>query len=246
MARIITIAGHKGGIGKTTTALNLGAALSRRKRRVLLIDMDHQQCLGDALQISLPTDGASMAHVLAGRRPLSDVLLDVRGMCLAPAGDGLAAAEAQLGREDALRDAVGPLARRFDYIIIDCPPSLGMLSLNGMAAASEVILPVQTEYLALRRLGATLDTIRRVQHEANPKLKVLGILPTLYARNTLHGQEAYAQLIEQLGREYRIFDPIPRTVRFAEAAVAGLPIIDYAPDQDGARAYLALAKEVDR
>jgi len=165
-----------------------------------------------------------------------------------PANANLAGAEVELvnrqRREFALAEALQ--SADYDYIIIDCPPSLGLLTLNTLTAAHEVLIPTQTEYLALRRLGAILRTIAKVQKRLNPILRVAGILPTLYDGRTLHAREVLLQIQEALGSEHRIFSPIPRSVRFAEAPVIGRPIFEYAGDLEGAHAYRTLAEELDQ
>jgi chromosome partitioning protein len=250
MPRVIAVANQKGGVGKTTTALNVGAALEARGRRVLLIDMDPQECLSASLKTPTPEAGKSISEVLLGEVLLAQVLIESSGMSLAPAGADLAETEVRLlaepGGEAALREALSSLTASFDYVLIDCPPSLGLLTLNTLTAANEVLIPAQTEFLALRRLGAILRTVAKVQKRLNPALHVLGILPTLYDGRTLHAREVLDQIREALGHDHRIFPPIPRSVRFAEAPVLGRPIFEYAGDLEGARAYRMLAEELDR
>lgn len=250
MSRVISVANQKGGVGKTTTALNIGAAFVARGRRVLLIDMDPQECLTASLKVPTPEVGQSLSEVLLGEVPLARILVEGCGMSLAPAGADLAETEVRLlaepAGEAALREALAALTVQFDYIIIDCPPSLGLLTLNTLTAAHEVLIPAQTEYLALRRLGAILRTIAKVQKRLNPILRVAGILPTLYDGRTLHAREVLLQIQEALGSEHRIFSPIPRSVRFAEAPVIGRPIFEYAGDLEGAHAYRTLAEELDQ
>jgi len=250
MSRVISVANQKGGVGKTTTALNIGAAFVARGRRVLLIDMDPQECLTASLKIPTPEVGQSLSEVLLGEVPLARILVEGCGMSLAPAGADLAETEVRLlaepAGEAALREALTALTVAFDYIIIDCPPSLGLLTLNTLTAAHEVLIPAQTEYLALRRLGAILRTIAKVQKRLNPILRVAGILPTLYDGRTLHAREVLLQIHQALGSEHRIFNPIPRSVRFAEAPVMGRPIFEYANDLEGAHAYRTLAEELEQ
>jgi len=250
MSRLISVANQKGGVGKTTTALNIGAAFVARGRRVLLVDMDPQECLTASLRVPTPEVGQSLSDVLLGETPLAHILVESCGMSLAPAGADLAETEVRLlaepGGEAALREALASLTTPFDYVIIDCPPSLGLLTLNTLTAAQEVLIPTQTEYLALRRLGAILRTIEKVKKRLNPLLRVAGILPTLYDGRTLHAREVLVQIQEALGGEHRIFNPIPRSVRFAEAPVMGRPIFAYAGDLEGAHAYRNLAEELDQ
>jgi chromosome partitioning protein len=250
MARVIAIANQKGGVGKTTTALNVGAALSILGRRVLLIDLDPQECLGASLGVATPEPGNSIYEVLLGETDLATVLVEASGMQVAPAGADLAEAEPRLmaepGGELALRESLEPHSPRFDYVLIDCPPSLGILTLNALTAAREALIPAQTEYLSLRRLAAILRTIEKVQKRLNRKLKITGVLPTMYDRRTLHAQEVLEQIRKALEAKYRVFEPIPRSIRFAEAPVAGRPVLETAGEVEGAMAYRAIAEELDK
>lgn len=250
MGRIIAVANQKGGVAKTTTTIHLGAALAERGRRVALVDLDPQECLGAALKVPPPAPGKSVAEVLLEEAALSEVFIGLHGMSIAPAGIDLAEAEARLlsemGRDGILKAVLEPVRGEFDYILLDCPPSLGLLTLNALVAAGEVLIPTQTEFLALRRLQAILRTVEKVRRRLNPSLAVLGIVPTLHDARTLHAQEVLEQIRSGLDKEqHRVFDPIPRSVRFAEASVAGETIFKYAGRLEGARLYRALAKEVD-
>jgi len=212
--------------------------------------MDPQECLGASLKIPTPEVGKSLSEVLLGEASLSNVIVESNGLSVAPAGADLAEVEIRLiaepGGEVALREALMTLTEPLDYILIDCPPSLGLLTIATLTAAGEVLIPAQTEYLALRRLAAILRTIAKVKKRLNPALQVLGILPTLYDGRTLHSREVLGEIREILGGEHRVFDPIPRSIRFAEAPVAGRPIFEYAGDVEGARAYRILAEELDK
>lgn len=249
MTRIIAIANQKGGVGKTTTTISLGFALAEQGRKILLVDLDPQECLSAAVKVPIPEAGKSLADVLLGEIPLLDIIQSVQSLSVAPAGADLAEAEARLlsemGRDSILRDVLEPIRKQFDFILIDCPPSLALLTLNALSAAEEVLIPAQTEFLALRRLEAILRTIDKVRRRLNPKIKVLGILPTLYDGRTLHAREVLEQIRSALGKAHRVFNPIPRSVRFAEASVAGMSILDYAAEIEGAQLYRALAQEID-
>jgi len=250
VTRCIAIANQKGGVGKTTTAVNLGAALIRRGRSVLWIDADPQECLTAALGVPSPAPGQSLAEVLLGAEDLEDVMDEmvtgIMGGTIAPAGVDLAEAEARLvsdpGAVLALREALAPVSHRFDYVLIDCPPSLGLLTTAALTAADALLIPAQTEFLVLRRLGATLRTVAKVQKRLNQKLQVFGVLPTMYDRRTLHAREVLEELRHAPALNgVRVFDPVPRSVRFADASTGGVSIYDLAPESEGARAYTALA-----
>jgi len=216
----------------------------------MLIDLDPQECLSVSLKVPTPDAGKSMSEVLRGETSLKDILVESNGMAVAPAGIDLAEAEVRLtaepGGEVVLREAIETLGSHYDYILIDCPPSLGLLTIATLTAAHEVLIPAQTEYLALRRLAAILKTITKIQKRLNPNLQILGILPTMYDGRTLHAKEVLTQIREALGAENKVFTPIPRSVRFAESPVAGRPIFAYAGDIEGARAYQMLAEEIDQ
>lgn len=239
MARIIAIASQKGGTGKTATAVNLGAELARRGRRVLLVDTDPQGCAGAALGLPLDAE-PSLAETLDQDRPLADAVRKVHGLDVVPAGFELARVEAE-GRATRLADVLRPIARRYDFVLFDCPPSLGPLTVASLRAASEVLVTVQCEYLALRRLAAMLAIVDEL-----PRLRVLGILPTMLDARTVHQREVLEEIRSELGKKYRVFGPVPRSVRVAEAATAGRPLFKYAPRNEATKAYERLAREVSK
>lgn len=245
--RVIVLAAQKGGPGKTTSCVNLAAALRDRskKRSILLVDMDPQEDLSAALGLPDAPRGRSMAEVLAEQIPVASILVEAHGMSVAPAGPDLAAVEARLEDYGALKKALAPVRGRFDYIIVDSPRGLGVLTLNCLMAADEAIVAAETGFLSVRQVRPMLESINKVKANGHPRLKVLGVLPTKYAANTVHGQDAHGQLIQDLGKSCRIFTPIPRSVRFDEATLAGKPILDYVSVHPGSDAYRTLGKEVD-
>ncbi len=251
MSKTITIANQKGGVGKTTTCVNLAASLAATRRKVLLVDMDPQ---GNATMGSGVDKNAldiSVCDVLLGERTAEQVLMRSpdSGYDVLPANADLTAAEVQLmnkiGRERQLDLALDPIRDRYEYILIDCPPSLNMLTVNALVAASGVVIPMQCEYYALEGLTALLDTIEQIRISVNPKIQVEGLLRTMYdPRNNL-SNDVSSELIEHFGdRVYRTV--IPRNIRLAEAPSFGQPILQYDKNSRGSMAYLALAGEVLR
>ena len=249
MAKLIAVANQKGGVGKTTTSVNLAACLARAGQRVLLVDMDAQ---GNA-SMGVGVDKASLEHtgcdVLLGERQTSEVMLPVcdGAFYLLASNADMTAAEVGLRKqrngELALTQAMREVQSRFDYIIADCPPALSMLTVTALAACQGVLIPMQCEYYALEGLSALLDTVEKVRGVINPELQVEGLLRTMYdPRNRLSG-DVSAQLIEHFGN--KVYDTIiPRNVRLAEAPSHGLPAIEYDASASGALAYQALAAEV--
>jgi chromosome partitioning protein len=249
-ARIIALCNQKGGVGKTTSAINLGAALAELGRRVLLVDFDPQGALSVGLGVQPHQLDRTAYNLLMERNvALEDVLLKtgVPGMDLLPSNIDLSAAEVQLvgevAREQTLARALAPAVPDYDYILIDCQPSLGLLTVNALTAANGVIVPLECEFFSLRGVALLIDTIEKVQERLNPDLRIDGILATMYDGRTLHGREVFARVLEAFGDT--VFDTvITRTVRFPETTVAGEPITSWAPTSTGATAYRNLAREV--
>jgi chromosome partitioning protein len=246
MANVIAFANQKGGVAKTTTTLNLGVALGELGRRVLLVDLDPQGNLTMSQGMNPDAIERSMFDVLVHRVPISDVIHRVE-VDIAVASIDLAGAElalsALIGRERALEKALVEVRDRYDYVLLDTPPSLGLLTINAFVAADGVIVPVQCEYLSLRGLVQLENTLAMVRENLNPNVRVQGIVPTMYDGRTLHAREAIEILEEHFGD--LVFDTrIRKTVRYAEAPVKGSSVLRYDPTGPAAQAYRDLAKEV--
>jgi chromosome partitioning protein len=246
MASIIAFANQKGGVAKTTTTLNLGVALGELGKRVLLIDLDPQGNLTMSQGMNPDAIERSMFDVLVHRVPISDVIHSVE-VDIAVSSIDLAGAElalsAMIGRERALEKALVEVRERYDYILLDTPPSLGLLTINAFVAADGVIVPVQCEYLSLRGLVQLENTLAMVRENLNPNVRVQGIVPTMFDGRTLHAREAIEILEEHFGD--LVFETrIRKTVRYAEAPVKGSSVLRYDPTGPAAQAYRDLAKEV--
>ncbi len=250
-ARVIALCNQKGGVGKTTTTINLGAALAEYGRRVLLVDFDPQGALSVGLGFSPNTfDRTVYDALLDSEVPAGDVVLETKlpGLDLLPSNIDLSGAELHLvnevAREQTLARALRPLLPGYDAVLIDCQPSLGLLTLNVLAASDGVIVPLECEYFALRGFALLMDTIHKVQERLNPQLAVDGVLATMYDGRTLHGREVLGSVLQGPLGDKVFHTVIRRTVRFAETTVAGEPITTYAPSSPGAEAYRQLAREV--
>ncbi|EPQ47874.1 MULTISPECIES: ParA family protein [Mycobacterium] len=252
-AKVVAMCNQKGGVGKTTSTINLGAALAEYDRRVLLVDMDPQGALSAGLGVAHYELEKTIHNVLVEPRvSVDDVLIHtrVKNLDLVPSNIDLSAAEIQLvnevGREQTLGRALYPVLDRYDYVLIDCQPSLGLLTVNGLACADGVVIPTECEYFSLRGLALLTDTVEKVRDRLNPRLDISGILLTRYDPRTVNSREVMARVVERFGD--LVFDTvITRTVRFPETSVAGEPITTWAPKSAGALAYRALAREfIDR
>jgi len=249
MAKVLAISNQKGGVRKTTTAVNLAACLAAAEERVLLIDLDPQGNATSGLGLEKHGEGKTMYDVLVHEAPLHEVVraTDLPTLLVAPANTDLVGAELELAsviaREHRLADALETTRDDYDYVIIDCPPSLGLLTLNALSAADSVLIPLQTEYYALEGLGELSRTIRLIQRRLNPRLHLEGILLTLYDGRARLNQQVAADVRGHFGDD--VFDTvIPRNVRLGESPSFGKPIILYDLRAKGALAYLALAREV--
>src|SRR5262249_2368909 len=246
MGRVISFANQKGGVAKTTTTLNLGVALSEQGLKVLLVDLDPQGNLTMSQGLNPDTIERSMFDVLVHRLPVQEVIHHAE-VDLAVSSIDLAGAElalsSMIGRERALEKALTEIKQGYDYVLIDTPPSLGLLTINALVASNGVIVPVQCEYLSLRGLVQLENTLSMIRENLNPEVEIDGILPTMYDSRTLHSREAVEILQENFGE--LVFDTkIRKTVRYAEAPVKGSSVLKYDPGGTAAEAYRELAKEV--
>ncbi len=249
-ALIIAMCNQKGGVGKTTTTINLGAALAETGRRVLLVDFDPQGSLSVGLGVNPHTLDASIYDLLLDRNiDVHDVILttEEENLDLLPANIDLSAAEVQLvsevAREQTLRRVLARVRHNYDIVIVDCAPSLGLLTVNALTAADKVLMPLECEFFALRGIALLTDTIDKVIDRLNPELEILGILGTMFDARTLHSKEVLQRVVEAFG-DLVFHTVIRRTIKFPETTVAGEPIITYAPTSPGAVAYRQLAREV--
>ncbi len=248
MGQVLALANQKGGVAKTTTTLNLGVALAERGKRVLAVDLDPQSNLTMSQGIDPDDLERSMFDVLVHKTPIAEVIVS-REIDLAVSSIDLAGAElalsSMIGRERALQKALLPVRGEYDYVLIDTPPSLGLLTINALTAADGVIVPVQCEYLSLRGLIQLENTLTMIRDNLNPDVHITGILPTMFDGRTLHAREAVEILQENFGQ--LVFDTrIRKTIRYAEAPVKGTSVLKYDSKGNAAKAYRDLAGEVLR
>ncbi|HEY9085561.1 MAG TPA: AAA family ATPase [Candidatus Tyrphobacter sp.] len=248
-ARIIALVNQKGGVGKSTTAVNLGAAIAMLGRKVLVIDDDPQGNTTTGFGIEKSSIGASVYDVLMRQASIGDALrkTEIEGLHLVPATINLAGAEielvSELSRETRLREALNPIAERYEYVLIDSPPSLGLLTINALVAATEAVIPVQAEFYALEGLSQLTRVVNRVREALNPALHVSGVLVTMYDGRT----RLAVEVLDELARFFpqQMFKTqIPRNVRLSEAPSYGKPVMLFDPKSRGAQAYMALAREI--
>lgn len=246
VARVIAFANQKGGVAKTTTTLAIAAALGETDNRVLAIDMDPQGALTYSMGVDPDSLDETVNDVLVRRLPLDKVVI-TREVDLIPANIDLAGAEAVLlaktGREYALQRAVREVEGSYDFILIDCPPSLGILTINALTAANQVVIPLQCEALSHRGVGQLIETLGDIRHFTNPNLEVLGVIPTMYDGRSTHARK----VLEDVGERYQVRvlePPVRKSIRLAEAAQAGCSILLYAPAHPASDAYRALAVQI--
>ena len=251
MPEIIVVANQKGGVGKTTTSINLAAALQRINYKTLLVDLDSQGNATSASGLNKSTEKASVYDLLMGLKNIEDCFVTSQhdGFTLLPSNSDLMAAEIELlntnNRESVLKEKINSISREFDYILIDSPPSMNILTLNALAAANEIIIPVQCEYYALEGMSGLLESIYKIKETINPNLQIKGVLRTMFdSRNSL-SVEVSAQLKKYFGDKL-FWTFIPRNVRLAEAPSHGMSAVSYDPECLGSKAYLSLAKEVTK
>lgn len=248
--KIIAVVNQKGGVGKTTTTISLGAALAEAGAKVLLVDFDPQGALSVGLGLNSDALDVTIYNLLLDpSTKFSEVVSqsNVEGLDILPSNIDLSAAEivlvSEVAREQALERALAPAREIYNYVLIDCPPSLGLLTVNALTAAQAVIIPLECEYFALRGMALLMNTIQKVKERLNPKLEVQGIVATMLDSRTVHGREVLSRVADAFGD--RLFKTIVhKTIRFAEAPVAGESILTYAPRSNGAKEYRDLAREV--
>ena len=248
MPTVFAVANQKGGVAKTTTVHSLGAALAERGRQVLLVDLDPQACLTYSLGLTADELGHSLHDVIVHHTPVSEALTKVGDLHVLPSTIDLAGAEIYLlsktGREYALARALEPIVSDYDVVLVDCPPSLGILTINGLTAANEVLIPLQCETLSSRGVGQLLETVADVRAFTNPRLGVAGIIATMYDGRTRLGQQVLAAAHEEHGLEL-LPPPVPKSVKVAEAPGRSRSVLQHAPHSPAADAYRELAATLD-
>ncbi|MFM7599363.1 MAG: ParA family protein [Actinomycetota bacterium] len=249
-AKVLAMVNQKGGVGKTTSTVNLGAALAEYGRRVLLVDFDPQGALSVALGVPAHQLDRTVYNLLMDDDcSVDDVIVSTKvpGLDLVPSNIDLSAAEVALvnevAREHALARALAPVIDRYDYIIVDCQPSLGLLTINALTAANGVVIPLECEYFALRGVKLLTDTVTKVQGRLNPRLQITGVIATMYDARTLHTREVLARVVDAFGDQV-FHTVISRTIKFPDATVAGEPITLFAPNSPAAESYRQLAREL--
>ena len=249
MTKIIAIANQKGGVGKTTTAINLSTCVAERGKKVLLIDIDPQGNATSGVGINKQPDDKSIYDVIVNDEPMVNIIKPtmIKNLHICPSSINLAAAEVELvplmARETRLKKAIESMEHKYDYIFMDCPPSLGLVTLNAFAAASSILVPIQCEYYALEGLGQLVNTIKLVKKNLNPELEIEGVVMTMYDSRTRLSSQVAEEVIKYFGN--KVFETvIPRNIRLSEAPSHGLPISVYDPLSKGARTYKKLAKEL--
>ena len=247
MASVVAVANQKGGVGKTTTTHSLGEALAATGTRVLLVDLDPQACLTYAAGLDPESLESSLHDVFVGRMGAKDILVTAGRCSMLPASIDLAGSEIALatkvGREHALARALAPVRDDFDIVLVDCPPSLGILTINGLTAGDAVVIPLQCETLSHRGVGQLLETIADVRAYTKPDLVVLGAIATMFDGRSRHPRDIAVDVTERYG--IPVLEPaVPRSIRFAEAPASGASILDFAPTSRGADAYRELARQI--
>jgi chromosome partitioning protein len=250
VGRVVAVVNQKGGVGKTTSTINLGAALAVEGARVLLVDFDPQGALSVGLGLNPNSLDLTVHNLLLDASVTFDEVVQhckLEGLDLVPSNIDLAGAEimlvSEVAREQSLKRALARAKDRYNYVLIDCPPSLGLLTVNALTAAQAVLIPLECEYFALRGMALLMDTVTKIQERINPELEIEGILATMLDARTIHGREVLSRVTDAFGD--KLFKTIiHKTIKFAEAPVAGEPIVTYAPKSGGAREYRELAREV--